>query len=103
MNTHNSKVRFVIFFHLVLFGFFAAGCRPKDVSARLGDGLNGTLTISGAWALYPMMIRWSEEFQRIHPEVRFDISAGGAGKGMADAIGGAVDIGMVSRCASRRD
>jgi phosphate transport system substrate-binding protein len=27
----------------------------------------------------------------------FDISAGGAGKGMADALAGAVDIGMVSR------
>ncbi|NTU63396.1 MAG: phosphate ABC transporter substrate-binding protein, partial [Chloroflexi bacterium] len=48
-------------------------------------------------ALYPMVIRWSEEFTKLHPGVQFDISAGGAGKGMADALGGAVDIGMVSR------
>jgi phosphate transport system substrate-binding protein len=44
-----------------------------------------------------MMVRWGEEFQKIHPQVRLDISAGGAGKGMADALAGIADIGMVSR------
>ena len=33
-----------------------------------------------------MMVRWGEEFQKLHPKVQFDISAGGAGKGMADAL-----------------
>lgn len=59
--------------------------------------LSGTVRISGAWALYPMMVKWGEEFHKIYPQVTFDISAGGAGKGMADALGGLVDIGMVSR------
>jgi len=44
-----------------------------------------------------MMQIWGQEFQKLHPAVQFDISAGGAGKGMADALSGAVDIGMVSR------
>jgi phosphate transport system substrate-binding protein len=61
------------------------------------DRLSGTITISGAWALYPMTVRWAEEFRKIHPEVRIDIGAGGAGKGMVDALAGAVDLGMVSR------
>jgi phosphate transport system substrate-binding protein len=65
--------------------------------AAAGSDTSGTITISGAWALYPMMMRWSEEFTRSYPDVQFDISAGGAGKGMADALAGAVDIGMVSR------
>jgi len=56
-----------------------------------------TIKVSGAWALYPMMVKWGEEFHKIYPQVTFDISAGGAGKGMADALGGLVDIGMVSR------
>jgi phosphate transport system substrate-binding protein len=56
-----------------------------------------TIKVSGAWALYPMMVKWAEEYQKIHSEVRIDVSAGGAGKGMADALGGLVDIGMVSR------
>jgi phosphate transport system substrate-binding protein len=59
--------------------------------------LQGTIKISGAWALYPMMVKWAEEFQKIYPKVRIDISAGGAGKGMTDVLGGLVDIGMVSR------
>ena len=62
-----------------------------------GEELKGTITLSGAWALYPMVVRWAEEFQKIHPEVKIDIGAGGAGKGMADCLAGVVDIGMVSR------
>jgi phosphate transport system substrate-binding protein len=72
------------------------GCAQASAGQR-ADELQGTITVSGAWALYPMMVRWGEEFQKANPKVQFDISAGGAGKGMADALGGAVDIGMVSR------
>ncbi len=57
----------------------------------------GTIRVSGAFALYPMMLKWGEEYQKLHPKVKFDIQAGGAGKGMTDALGGLVDIGMVSR------
>ena len=73
-----------------------SACGPKTPASEAG-GMQGTLTISGAFALYPMMTRWAEEYQRLNPGVQFDISAGGAGKGMADALSGAVDIGMVSR------
>lgn len=74
-----------------------SGCASQSPASGGSGELDGTLTISGAWALYPMMTRWAEEFQILHPGVQFDISAGGAGKGMADALAGAVDIGMVSR------
>jgi len=59
--------------------------------------LTGTIKVSGAWALYPMMVKWAEEYQKIHLGVKIEVSAGGAGKGMADALAGLVDIGMVSR------
>jgi phosphate transport system substrate-binding protein len=76
-----------------------AGCSPQAATqiANPQNDLKGTITISGAFALYPMMQIWGQEFQKLHPGVQFDISAGGAGKGMADALSGAVDIGMVSR------
>lgn len=61
------------------------------------DKISGQISISGAFALYPMAVKWSEEFRKINPDVRIDISAGGAGKGIADALGGMVEIGMVSR------
>ncbi len=56
-----------------------------------------TIAISGAFALYPMMIVWTEEYNKVNPDVDFDICAGGAGKGMTDALSSMVDIGMVSR------
>jgi len=61
------------------------------------DKIKGTITLSGAWALYPMAVRWSEEFRKVYPEVKIDLSAGGAGKGITDALNNMVDIGMVSR------
>jgi phosphate transport system substrate-binding protein len=61
------------------------------------EELSGTVTLSGAWAIYPTAVAWAEEFQKLHPKVKIDVSAGGAGKGAADAIAGLVDIGMVSR------
>lgn len=57
----------------------------------------GRVSISGAWALYPMVVKWAEEFQKAYPQVKIDVQAGGAGKGIADAIAGMVDFGMVSR------
>ncbi len=59
--------------------------------------ISGNLSLSGAWALYPMAVKWVEEFQKICPQVKIDVQAGGAGKGLADAVAGMVDVGMVSR------
>ncbi len=83
----------ILLFTLFVLVFMATSCN-QPASGAQGEG---TITVSGAWALYPIMVRWGEEFQKFHPNVRFDISAGGAGKGMADALANAVDIGMVSR------
>jgi phosphate transport system substrate-binding protein len=81
---------------MALLGLLLSAC--GSTAGQPGEGeFSGTVTVSGAWALYPMMVRWSEEFHARYPEAQFDISAGGAGKGMADALAGAVDIGMVSR------
>ena len=62
-----------------------------------GDTLRGNIAVSGAFALYPMMTVWADEFTKLHPGVTFDVQGGGAGKGMTDTIAGAVDIGMISR------
>jgi phosphate transport system substrate-binding protein len=77
----------------------AASCSPStgQQAVDLEGELSGTITVSGAFALYPIMVSWGDEFQKVYPDVKFDISAGGAGKGMADALANAVDIGMVSR------
>ena len=71
--------------------------RNRPAASGVTIALEGTVRVSGAWALYPMMVKWAEEFRRAHPKVRVDVSAGGAGKGVADALVGLVNVGMVSR------
>jgi phosphate transport system substrate-binding protein len=78
---------------LLTIGSLSAG----KAIAQPNDELKGNISISGAFALYPLTVKWAEEFKKIHPGVKFDISAGGAGKGMTDALAKMVDIGLVSR------
>jgi phosphate transport system substrate-binding protein len=56
-----------------------------------------TVTVSGAFALFPLMTLWAEEYGKVNPNLQFDIQAGGAGKGMTDMLSGAADIAMLSR------
>ena len=89
-----NRVIIVLFFSILCVSFFYAS---PITAADPTQGMKGTVRISGAWALYPMMVKWGEEFRKANPNIRIDISAGGAGKGIADALAGMVDIGMVSR------
>ena len=59
--------------------------------------LKGQISLSGAFALYPLAVKWAEEFKKLHPDVKIDVSGGGAGKGITDALAKVVDLGMVSR------
>lgn len=88
-----SRKSIIILLLSVMVLSLSAGCGGSGGASSKQN----TITVSGAWALYPLMITWGSEYQAIHPELFIDISAGGAGKGMADALAGAVDIGMVSR------
>jgi phosphate transport system substrate-binding protein len=79
-----------------LFLLLCATSLPSSVASRTLS-TRESLSLSGAWALYPLAVRWQEEFQKTHPGVNIDVQAGGAGKGIVDALAGVVDIGMVSR------
>ncbi len=74
----------------VLLAIMLSGCSQRKDDLR-------TIRVSGAWALYPLMIEWVEAYKRVDPSVRIDVSAGGAGKGITDSLAGLVDLGMVSR------
>lgn len=85
--------------YLLIIALFAVSCSggKKQTVTNRHDKLSGSIQISGAFALYPVVIRWAEEFKKIHPNVQIDISGGGAGKGITDVLTGMVDIGMSSR------
>jgi len=77
-------------------GFLMFSC-TSPVKDQKTDNLKGRISISGAFAMYPLTVKWAEEFKKIHPNVTIDVSAGGAGKGMVDVLNGLVDIAMFSR------
>jgi len=75
----------------VLFGFTIlavalAACGGGAATQTSGD-LKGTITVSGAWALYPMMTRLGdEESRKLHPRGTVPLSRWRtSGKGMTDA------------------
>jgi phosphate transport system substrate-binding protein len=80
----------LVIFAAVSAVFFSFSAIAADKEAKV-------ITLSGAFAVYPTAVAWGEEYQKIHPAVKVEVSAGGAGKGAADCIAGMVDIGMVSR------
>ncbi len=86
------KTKLSLILLLLMNQLFTSYTPPANLPA--GDN---QITLSGAFALYPLAVKWAEEFKKTHPNVRIDITAGGAGKGMTDVLNGMVDIGMVSR------
>ena len=79
---------------LVLTGLGSCGTGGREEQSR---DIGGQVSVSGAFALYPLAIQWSNDFQVKYPEVKIDVSAGGAGKGMTDVLNGMVDYAMLSR------
>ena len=64
---------------LVILGFIStllAACgTPQSQLQASSQSQQGTIAVSGAFALYPMMVTWAEEYQKLHPGVRIDVSA----------------------------
>lgn len=90
------------FFLLVIIALLLAACggsaAEEPASAEVAaSGETRNLSVSGAFALFPMMTVWAQEYQGLTPGLTFDVQGGGAGKGMTDMLAGAVDIAMVSR------
>ena len=93
---------------LTFVSFIATACAstpaaPAPTSAAAPAGEKVTISVSGAFALFPMMQVWAEEYSKLHPNVTFDVQGGGAGKGMTDMLSGAVDIAMLSREARKEE
>ena len=79
----------------------AAGADTASADTASGEAVS--ISVSGAFALFPMMTVWAEEYQKLNPNVTFDVQGGGAGKGMTDMLTGAADIAMLSREARQEE
>ncbi|MCJ7449800.1 MAG: substrate-binding domain-containing protein [Bacteroidales bacterium] len=70
---------------------------PEDQQAPVESILSGDFTISGAYALYPLAQKWADDFAKIHPGVKIEISKTGTGQGIIDLLDKKVQLAMVSR------
>jgi phosphate transport system substrate-binding protein len=61
------------------------------------ENITGEFTISGAYALSPLMKKWADSFMNIHRDVKITILETGTGQGIADLIDKKTDLAMISR------
>jgi phosphate transport system substrate-binding protein len=90
---------------LAIFIAFTTSCcnNSCDNNTEQKDSISGDISISGAFALYPLTVKWAEEYMKLYPKVTVNVSAGGAGKGMTDALSGMIDLGMFSKAVSNEE
>ena len=60
-------------------------------------GLSGTLKVGGSTSVDPLMQSLRQAYIALNPGVEIEISGGGSGVGITEAISGILDIGMSSR------
>jgi phosphate transport system substrate-binding protein len=80
------------------------GCKPgkseqnqNKLSSEKKKEISGSFTISGAYALYPLVRKWSDDFMKIHPAVKIDVTKGGTGVGIDDLQAKKTQLAMISR------
>lgn len=59
--------------------------------------IEGSFPISGAYALYPVVKKWSDDFMKIHPALHIVIRQGGTGQGVDDLLSRKNQLAMISR------
>lgn len=75
-------------------GYVAVDSAAPEYEAQ---GLSGSIQIVGSTSVEPVMLRISEAYRELNPDVTIDITAPGSGAGITAAIDGTADIGMASR------
>ena len=79
-------------------------CKPRssessksNLPAETNSSISGNFSISGAYALYPLVKKWTEDFMKLHPAVKIVIATGGTGQGINDLLNKKNQLAMISR------
>ena len=59
--------------------------------------LKGSITIQGSDTMAPTLMALSEAFNKLYPDVKFNIRGGGSGQALEDLVAGTCDFASVSR------
>jgi phosphate transport system substrate-binding protein len=94
MNSHKIIILFAC-------AVILTSCKPGKLESRNepaeSKSISGSFTVSGAYALYPLVKKWSDDFMKIHPDVKINVVGTGTGQGLDDLIGKKIQLAMVSR------
>lgn len=84
--------------------FLMSGCNSpgtKKESAKIQEDvkseLKGSFSISGAYALYPLIDRLADNFMAIHTGVKIEVTKLGTGEGITSLLTGKCQLAMISR------
>lgn len=94
-----KKILILLLTVTVIFGCRSRKSAPADniSDAVQEENITGEFTISGAYALSPLMKKWADGFMNIHRDVKITILETGTGQGIADLIDKKTDLAMISR------
>lgn len=73
--------------------------KPKIVPKPSAAVIN----ISGSATMYPLMVRWANEYMKINPTIRINVLNTGSNKGLFNIKSNAFDFGMLSRELSNKE
>jgi phosphate transport system substrate-binding protein len=95
------KYKFKSLFFLVI---ILIGCRNTtnvNNSSLLSDKnkspLSGSFSVGGAYALYPLVRQWADNFMKINPGVKIQVTQNGTGQGINDLLAKKIQVAMISR------
>jgi phosphate transport system substrate-binding protein len=80
------------------------GCKPRNsvhnrvkLPEETKSNISGSFTISGAYALYPLVRKWTDDFMKINPAVKIVVVPVGTGMGIDELLAKKNQLAMISR------
>ena len=80
------------------------GCKPRNrennqnsLEAEIKSSISGNFSISGAYALYPLVRKWADDFMKINPDIKIEVTKTGTGQGIDDLLAKKNQLAMISR------
>jgi phosphate transport system substrate-binding protein len=97
MNFNKSSILLLCF--VLIFGCKSRNSEKNQnkVPSETKGNISGNFSISGAYALYPLVRKWADNFMKIHPAVKIVVASGGTGQGITDLLAKKNQLAMVSR------